>query len=249
MENNNAVPIKSLKKALDILDYLLFHDSAGRGFELSTLAEHFQLPANSVHHLLKTMCICGYVEKNASGRYTSGPNCRRIAYRNYQAGDVFRERLLETIRSCVRDLGESMVFSVLNNFAWTPIVRCEPSGRVVKVDMEMTERCYLFEAATGRVLYAFSTPDMRKKLLRINGDPGESWPDYEKDVRKIRREGRAYAYRIRYGTASFAVPVFDREEHLIGSLGLHSIRLDWRENEKNAFFDRMLAAAEEIRGF
>ena len=89
---NRNVPVKSLKKALDLLDVLLFEDAEEQGFEVKGLAEKLHLPANSVHNLLKTMRICGYVEKNGSGRYTFGPVCRRIAYRNYQRGDDFRER-------------------------------------------------------------------------------------------------------------------------------------------------------------
>mgnify|MGYP002552554999 CR=1 FL=1 len=76
---NGDVPVKSLKKALDLLSVLLFQDGEEKGFAVKELGERLGLPANSVHNLLKTMAVCGYAEKNADGRYTYGPVCRQIA--------------------------------------------------------------------------------------------------------------------------------------------------------------------------
>ena len=114
---NGDVPVKSLKKALDLLSVLLFQDGEEKGFAVKELGERLGLPANSVHNLLKTMAVCGYAEKNADGRYTYGPVCRQIAYRNYQAGDEFHGMLLEIMRGAIRRINESMVFAVLENDA------------------------------------------------------------------------------------------------------------------------------------
>ena len=150
------VPVKSLKKALDLLSILLFEDPFEEGFSVKALAEKSGLPANSVHNLLKTMAVCGYVEKNGEGRYTYGNVCRRIAFRNYQSGDGFREKVIEVMRRTIARINEAMVFCVLENNVWTSLVKAEPAGRIVKVDMEQVERFYLYETATGRILYSFS---------------------------------------------------------------------------------------------
>ena len=121
---------------MNLLDILLFDDSEGQGFQVKVLAERLELPANSVHHLLKTLKMCGYAEKNGSGRYTYGPVCRRIAYRNYQREDDFREKITAVIRDAVLKLNESMVFVILENNVWNTLVRAEPTGKIVKVDME-----------------------------------------------------------------------------------------------------------------
>ena len=122
------VPIKSLKKALDLLSILLFEDRDERGFRVSDLAEKLKLPVNSVHNLLKTMTFCGYAEKNGEGRYTFGNVCRRIAFRNYQTGDEFRGKVLDVMKQTAEQINENIVFCVLMNNVWTSLIRTKPDG-------------------------------------------------------------------------------------------------------------------------
>lgn len=240
------VPVKSLKKALDLLSVLLFEDSEEKGYAVKTLAEKLGLPANSVHNLLKTMAVCGYVEKNGEGRYTYGNVCRRIAFRNYQAGDGFREKVIEVMRRTIARINEGMVFCILENNAWTSLVKAEPAGRIVKVDMEQVERFYLYETATGRILYSFSSPEKRAVLVHENGDPAKSWPDYEKDSLRIRERGECSLLRTRYGAFSFAVPVVDREGRLLGALGVYCLPQGCSEERNRFILANLKQAAKEI---
>ncbi len=242
------VPVKSLKKALDLLSILLFQDPGEEGFSVKSLAEKVGLPANSVHNLLKTMTVCGYVEKNGEGRYTYGNVCRRIAFRNYQSGDGFREKVIEVMRRTIARINEAMVFCVLENNVWTSLVKAEPAGRIVKVDMEQVERFYLYETATGRILYSFSSPERRTVLERENGDPERFWPDYVKDSLRIREQGACSLLRTRYGVFSFAVPVFDREKNLLGALGVYCLPQSCSDERNRFLLENLKQAAKEISG-
>lgn len=239
---SQEVPVKSLKKALDLLSILLFQDRDEKGFPVKELGERLGLPANSVHNLLKTMTICGYAEKNADGRYTYGPVCRQIAYKNYQAGDDFHGMLMEIMRGAIHRINESMVFAVLENNAWTVVVRAEPTGKILKVNLEEVQRCYLYEAATGRVLYSFSSPERQAELRRANGDPAPAWPEWEKDARAIRAEGACSLLRTRYNTFSYAVPVFDCSGRILGALGVLCPPLNCSP-ERNGFILSVLKEA------
>lgn len=243
---NGDVPVKSLKKALDLLSVLLFQDGEEKGFAVKELGERLGLPANSVHNLLKTMAVCGYAEKNADGRYTYGPVCRQIAYRNYQAGDEFHGMLLEIMRGAIRRINESMVFVVLENDAWTVLVRAEPTGKILKVCLEEVQRCYLYEAATGRILYSFSSPERQTELRRANGDPSPSWPDWEKEARKIRAEGSCSLLRTRYDTFSYAVPVFDGRGKLLGAFGVLCPPLNCSPERNAQILSVLKEAAAEV---
>ncbi len=242
------VPVKSLKKALDLLSILLFEDPFEEGFSVKALAEKSGLPANSVHNLLKTMAVCGYVEKNGEGRYTYGNVCRRIAFRNYQSGDGFREKVIEVMRRTIARINEAMVFCVLENNVWTSLVKAEPAGRIVKVDMEQVERFYLYETATGRILYSFSSPERRSVLERENGDPEHFWPDYKKDTLRIRTQGECSLLRTRYGVFSFAVPVFDSENKLLGALGVYCLPQSCSDERNRFLLENLKLAAKEISG-
>ena len=242
------VPVKSLKKALDLLSILLFEDPFEEGFSVKALAEKSGLPANSVHNLLKTMAVCGYVEKNGEGRYTYGNVCRRIAFRNYQSGDGFREKVIEVMRRTIARINEAMVFCVLENNVWTSLVKAEPAGRIVKVDMEQVERFYLYETATGRILYSFSSPERRSVLERENGDPEHFWPDYKKDTLRIRTQGECSLLRTRYGVFSFAVPVFDSENKLLGALGVYCLPQSCSDERNRFLLENLKLAAKDISG-
>ena len=55
----SEVPVKSVKKALDLLSILIFDDPGLKGVKLTDLAQRLKLPANTTHNLLKTMVVCG----------------------------------------------------------------------------------------------------------------------------------------------------------------------------------------------
>ena len=242
------VPVKSLKKALDLLSILLFQDPEEKGFSVKTLAEKLGLPANSVHNLLKTMAVCGYVEKNGEGRYTCGNVCRRIAFKNYQTGNGFRDRVIDIMRRAIARINQAMVFCILGNNVWASLVKAGPAGRIVKVDMEQVERFYLYETATGRILYSFSSPEKRAVLLRENGTPDAFWPDFEKDSLRIREQGECSLMRTRYGVFSFAVPVFDHDHNLLGALGIYCLPQSCSAERNQFLLENLKLAAKEISG-
>ena len=83
MRKKDEVPVKAVKKALDLLSVLLF--DSPQGARLKTLAQKQGLSVKTAHNLLKTMVYCGYVEKDGFGHYTGGYLCRKIAYSNQTA--------------------------------------------------------------------------------------------------------------------------------------------------------------------
>lgn len=58
--------VNSVKKALDILDILIFEDIDRRGISLKELSERSGIRPNTLHNILKTMKQCGFSRKGIS---------------------------------------------------------------------------------------------------------------------------------------------------------------------------------------
>lgn len=247
--NAETVPVKSLKKALELLSILLFEDAEGKGFELKVLAGRLGIPANSAHNLLKTMVICGYAERNGYGHYTFGTVCRQIAFRNAQSNLSFREYALEVIRHMVGEIRETAVLITLENNVWTSLMRVGRDGKLQKNDTETVRRYYLYESATGRVIFAFSRPAQRRILRRENGPPEIFWPEYRNDVKKIRAEGFCASFRKRYRSFGCAVPVFDGNHDVIAALGVFASPDKLTPVRRDFILEQLRKGAERLSRF
>jgi len=248
-KDTETVPVKSLKKALELLSILLFEDPEGKGFGLKILAGRLGIPVNSAHNLLKTMLLCGYVERNGYGHYTFGTACRRIAFQNAQMKLSFREYALEVIRRMVMEIREAAVLITLENNVWTSLMRLAPNGNLLRSDLETVRRYYLYESATGRVIYTFSTPAQRRILRRENGPPEFFWPEYKNDVKTIRAEGGCATFRKRYRSFGCAVPVFNGKREVIAALGVYMSPEKATAERKAFILNNLRKSAERLSRF
>ncbi|HBC85677.1 MAG TPA: hypothetical protein DCZ94_01855 [Lentisphaeria bacterium] len=216
------VPVKSLKKALDLLSILIFDDPELKGIKLTDLSQRLKLPANTTHNLLKTMVVCGYVCQNEAGRYRPGPQCRRIGMINKVEGGDFRQKLADGFKKYSAQVNEAMVFASLHGGKRVVLARSEPVSQVIRVDQQMVEGRSIYRLPTGRVLVAFASPEDYRLILENYGEPGKNWPDYELDLKRIRNEGRCAMIPDSVGLNSFALPVMDRKGRLLGALGCYA---------------------------
>ena len=126
MRKKDEVPVKAVKKALDLLSVLLF--DSPQGARLKTLAQKQGLSVKTAHNLLKTMVYCGYVEKDGFGHYTGGYLCRKIAYSNQTATCRFQSYVTDILLKHVKKIREGMTYIILENNVWTTFVNVGPGG-------------------------------------------------------------------------------------------------------------------------
>ena len=215
------VPVKAVKKALDILSLLIFDDPEQRGIELTVLAHRLGLPTNTAHHLLKTMVVCGYVEQNEAGRYQAGPQCRRIDAINQFTGGAFQQKLAAVLKRYTAHVRESLVFAVLHGGHRVLIAYSEPD-QVIRIDRVSAEGQNIYSIPTGRILTALASPEELRQIKVIYGLPHAVWPDYEQDLKQIRRDNRCCMLPDLNGVNSFAVPVRNKDGRLLGALGCYA---------------------------
>jgi len=168
------VPVRSVRKALDVLDLLVEADLAGRPAPLADLAERLAMPVNSVHNLLKTMVACGYAEQRGRGLYVPGSKCRQLGQVNRLAGPGASEAVTAALQRFADAQGEACLLTVLVN-GDRAVVRYVDCDQAVRVSRTTVEEIPFFEKPTGRMLAAIADEAELQQILRRHGLPGARW--------------------------------------------------------------------------
>lgn len=240
------VPVKSVKKALDLLSILIFDDPELKGVKLTGLAQRLGLPANTTHNLLKTMTVCGYVTQNESGRYRPGPQCRRIGLVNKIEGGDFKQKLADVLKRHTAQINEAMVFAVLHGGKRVLIANSEPVSQVIRIDRQVVESGNIYRLPTGRILTAFASPADHVRIQDNYGIPGKSWPDCETDMKRIRKEGRCLILPDSSGVNSFALPVMNKDGKLLGAIGCYAPPFRCGPSIQKKILTSLRLAADEL---
>lgn len=231
--------VASIKKALDVLDILALEDIRHEGISLSQLSERTGIKPNTLHAILKTMVMCGYVEQNSKLRYMSGKRCRQIGIISRMKTPVGTAGVLDSELNRLREItDESVSFYVLDHgerINYTNIMRDD----AVKVDYTMLEDKSMYWYPSGKVLVSFCSDRERSRIIRKNGMPGDMWDGadtvekLDAAVEKVRRDGWATLNSPINMVASYAMPVFLSDGSLLGSLGVYMpIRRKTPEKER-----------------
>ncbi len=245
------VPVKSLKKALDLLDLLLAEEADDGGRTLSELARRMEMPANSAHNLLKTMAVCGYVEQAPDGRYRPGAKLRQIGRLNRFADEEVRARLGRQLRELGEVLGEACVLAVLRNGQRVVVGRVD-CQQTIRVDDVQAEERSLYDVPTGRVLAAYAAPEELATILDRNGLPGAHWDrlttriGLEKALATLRRAGLSVIGPDGSGVVAFACPVLDGAGRILGALGCHAPEFRCPEKKREQIRRELRKAAEKL---
>lgn len=226
MENppdKRDMPVRSVRKALGLLNLLVFDDPGREGLSLGSMAERLGFPAATAHSLLKSLCACGYAEQVGHGRYTVGPRCLEIGRYNRLLSEATSSAIRNRMELLGRELDEIVTLAVLADGRRLRLWSTEP-GRLVRIDTATLEASKLFSVPTGRVLAAYASQRDRDLMLARYGLPtAEEWPQaaspsaLDQALAEIRDCGQAAVFGG--DLAAFAVPVFDAAGSLAGSLG------------------------------
>jgi DNA-binding IclR family transcriptional regulator len=217
--NNNMkeVPVKSVKKALDLLSIIAFEDHEQNGFELTALSERLGLPINTAHNLLKTMTACGFTSQNKKSKYISGWKCRRLKHEMHLQDPKVKTLLKKELELLSTKIDESLVLTLLINGKRIPILRLQPDGQAIRVDESVMEGRSMYDFPTGKVLYVFANELQSDEITTENGD----WPESQRESPEIIKHGYAEETNSN-GVYTLAFPVLTSDGDLLGSLGCYA---------------------------
>jgi len=206
------VPVRAVKKALDLLDLLLLETSWESGASLSALAESMGIPVNTTHNLLKTMTHCGYIARTPEGHYTVGVKVRHLGQMQRMKSDVTAHAILPVLHTLNAHVQEGLNFTFLLHGRRVLLAHVNPR-QAVRVDQDLIERLSIYALATGRVLLAEGDKSEVETAIERYGMPGEQWDDIQDAatlsdaLAQVRAAGCAVVEHPEYGTIAYAVSV------------------------------------------
>ena len=211
------ITVRAVERALDIL--LCFTVSAEMG--MTEIAEKVSLHKSTVHRLLATLEMKGFVKRDpVTEKYSLGFRVWEL-YANLSQTDEpaflllpemekLRDLLGETVSLYIRDGNERIRIQAVQSH--------ESVRRVAPVGVRLP----LFVGASSKVLIAFADTKERARLLS-----DIPWPRtmdlkaYQAQLKEIRKNGYATSLEEREpGVSSVAVPIFNRQNKLVAALSV-----------------------------
>lgn len=214
---DSKLTVRAVERALDLL--LCFTDDSD--LSLTELSQRVGLHKSTVHRLLASLEGKGFVRRDPiSERYRLGYRMWELSANLSQDDDPavillpemerLRDLLGETVSLYVRDgLERIRVQAVQSNQA---IRRVAPIGA----------RLPLHVGASGKILVAFGTPELREELLASSvwGD-GKQRKVFERQLQEAMEAGFATSLEEREaGAAAVAVPIFNRTHRMAAALAV-----------------------------
>ena len=242
------VSVKSVKKALDALDFVIIESISKEGVSLGEIASHLGIQNTTAHNILKTMEICGYISRAEGRLYLPGSKCSQLT----RAGSVLKN-LVDVSKPLMAELaektGESFVLTTLLNGERHVLFRAKGGG-AISVESEKADNPRLYGMVTTRVMLAFAPDTEVGFFIQKNGMPGNDWNGI-KDIKelnaefsKIRKTG--FAEEKRSELASLAVPILDADSFLLGAIGVYVPLFRFNREKKDNLIDKLKKISHKI---
>ncbi len=245
------VAVKSVKKALDILDFVIIESTSKEGVSLGEIASRLGIQNTTAHNILKTMEICGYISRAEGRLYSPGAKCRELA----RAGSAIK-KILQLSKPIITELatktGESFVVTTLLNGERHVLLRAEGGG-MISVESEKADMSHLYSMVTTRVMLAFAPENELEFFIQKNGMPGDVWNGI-KDISNLKTKllqikKIGFAEEKNSELASLAVPILDADAFLLGALGVYVPFFRFNRKKKNDLLDLIKKASRKISHF
>lgn len=236
--------VKSLKKALDALTLLAFDDLDREGVALGELSRRLELPANTLHNLLKTMIACDYVAQTPSGTYCVGPRMLEVGHLNRLLFAVSAPEQQRRLEDLCNALDESLTLVALVDGRRISLCTATPH-QTVGVNAAAVQARSLYAMPTGRVLAAYADLQALERIVARNGLPGAEWEGLstraglDRALAAIRKDGHAIIAPDGPDLVSFAVPVLDARDRLVATLGCYAPRFRCDAKRQAALLKRL----------
>lgn len=222
---SQPTPIQSIKRALDLLDYLTIECVQGEGALLQDLAKHIDVAAPTAHNIVRTMVSCGYIDRDNDHRYRLGPRCLDLARSSQLSGKVL-PGAAEVVDKLSDEIGDSVVMTTLLHGKRYPLLRNEGNG-LIRVSTTVEDTSNFFAMVTGQILAAYATPAELDAILTVHGYPGKHWhditemPQLQHALQEVRQTGYAESLTGNKEIYALAMPILDHEKQIIGALGCY----------------------------
>ena len=157
--------VQSVERAFEVLEIMA---SAGGTITLSDLAERAELPQPTIHRLVRTLLVMGYVRQLPDRRYALGPKLIRLGESAaQQLGAWSRPHLTQLVERT----GETANMAVLDSDMAVYVAQV-PSPHTMRMFTEVGRRVYPHCTGVGKALLMQLPNDAVRSLLGPNGNAG-----------------------------------------------------------------------------
>lgn len=217
--------------------------STAEPFTISGLAEVLDLPKSHVHRLLQSLVQDGWVVQQPDRRYRIGLKPLELSSA-LLSNLPLRRAAVPALRTVVEATGYDAIVTQLADDSALIIAAEYPRGVVVDAAMAVGRRLLLHVTACGKVL-AGALPEAEQDALLARLPLPAHSPNTLTTVDAVRAEWTRTRLANRGVTrgegnlaiASLAVPVRDREQRVVGALGIPFPVELWSD----AYLDRLTA--------
>ncbi|HEY3415146.1 MAG TPA: IclR family transcriptional regulator C-terminal domain-containing protein [Armatimonadota bacterium] len=249
MENQSSV--KSVVKAMALLDRIALDDVSHKGVTLASLAQELGLPQNTAHNLLKSLVASGYVAQQGRGIYVAGPKCAQIGRVTQCADPRTYQRVMASLHKFVDAEGEACVCSTLINGERVTVAVVD-STHTVSVSHALVDGEPFWAKSTGRMLAASAGEAELQQVIARQGMPGRHWNDIgdEAGLRAALSETRSQGFSLlhdeRAELVAIACPITDGANPVWGTLATFAPAYRCPEKRRRQLLERLRAVAGDL---
>ena len=231
-DNRIARPAKSgkaknsaLRKATQILEVVI---AENYGISAAELAARLKLPRQTVHRSVRALEEMGFVIRAvARDKYEIGPTMLNLA-NNIMVMSHRRGPWRAVLKDVVDQTGESCNVAVLDGYEIIYVDRVEcPSP--LRVQLEVGSRVPAFCTAIGKIMLAYLSATVRKKLLETIPTPKLTDATItdrralEAELKRVRKLGYAINRgEFIPGIVAIAVPILNERGDIIAGIAVHA---------------------------
>lgn len=211
--------IQVIDRLFQILNVLSRTEKAG----VAAIAAEVGLAKSTASNILKTLVDLGYLGKNELSEYYFAKPFFELVEANMQR-DVLMRLAEEYSGSLSARTHETVVIAALRDYLYYVIAEAT-YDQTVTVNANVYQSRPVYRSVTGRVLLAFSDPEIAAEVRRRVSLAGGDWPGVSDDaalctaVRRIRTAGCAELTREQ--VYAIARPVFGPGRTVACAIGLY----------------------------
>lgn len=221
-ENDEKYLLKSLNKALKVLDIIMVRDE----LSLSELCSITGLDKTSVFKILYTLERRGFVLKTPNSRYCVGEKITQYSHRRSD-----RKNIVDAARPFIHDLcratQETVSLAILNSNGRSINIYAEPGSALDHVPSRIGLELDAYSVPVGKVLLAYASQQMVQTFLQnapfraYTASTISTPAQLYQVLDEVRTQGYCLDSNQRYdGRSSIAAPIFDHNFQCIAALAL-----------------------------
>ncbi|SNS00204.1 transcriptional regulator, IclR family [Anaerovirgula multivorans] len=248
MQNEIEPKVKSLYKALKLLDYF-DAEHAERG--ITEIAELSGYLKSTVHNIMQTFEQCGFVRKSSSsGKYKLGAKVLELSHVYYLSNNM-----IKVIKGFMKEIsgetGETVFLGTLSGNE-VVYVEAEYPANSMRTGQALGFKASLYCTGIGKAILAFLPKEEIEAVLK--GELKQFTPNTIKDKQLLLKElemtlNRGYAIdnmEHEYGIRCVAVPIKSRNEEVRYAMSITGPSLRMTDEIIEKYSKLLLKKSEEI---